>query len=170
MARFGLTRRGGTGGSSKKTVDIRFDELTDALDRLVVAGAEVGDQIRPVIAELLVAEVQDVFAKEGAVAGAPAWPRFWWERRNLPRPKGRRWQGDLKLLQDSGVLVGSITPYSEQPIAEAFTNVPYAGYHVSQRARQKLPLRDFTQIDFEKALRETTDLILAQLEANAQRM
>ena len=135
----------------------------------MIAGAEVGDQIRPVVAELLVSEVLEVFEKQGAVGGNPQWPPFWWERDGLPRPKGRRWQGNLKLLQDTGVLAGSITPYSETGVAEAFTNVKYAGYHVSQRARKKIPLRDFTQIDFEKALRETTDLILAQLEANSQR-
>lgn len=169
MARFGITRRGGKGGSGRKTLDIRYDELDEALEKLLAAGAEVGDQVRPVVAELLVSEVLEVFEREGAVGGHPAWPRFAWERRGDPKPPGRRWQGSPKLLQDSGVLVGSVTPYSEHPVAEAFTNVPYAGYHVSQRARKVIPLRDFTQIDFEKALEETTQLILAQLDANAQR-
>lgn len=169
MARFGLTRRGGVGGRSTKNIDVRFDELGDALDALGAAGAELVGQVMQPIAENLVFEVQEVFAHEGAVGGNPAWPRFWWERAGLPRPPGRRWQGALKLLQDSGNLAGSITPYFEAPIAEAFTNVAYAGYHVSQRPRKKIPLRDFTQIDFDRALDETLQMVLAQLEANSQR-
>jgi phage gpG-like protein len=169
VARFGLTRRGGVGGRAKKNLDIRFDELGDALDRLGAAGAELVGEVMQPIAENLVFEVQEVFEKEGAVGGNPAWPRFWWERDGLPRPGGRRWQGNPKLLQDSGNLAGSITPYWDAPIAEAFTNVPYAGYHVSQRPRRKIPLRDFTQIDFDRALDETLELVLAQLEANSQR-
>jgi phage gpG-like protein len=167
VARFSVLRRGGQGGRSRKGVDIRFDALDDAIEKLLEAGAGVGDEVRPVVAEILVAEVQEAFAKEGAVGGNPAWPRFYWERQGLPRPHGRRWQGELKLLQDTGVLVSSITPYSEAGFAEAFTNVAYAGYHVSQRPRHKIPLRDFTQIDFDKALTETVEVILAQLDANA---
>jgi phage gpG-like protein len=133
------------------------------------AGATVGHDVMQVGAEILVAEVQEVFEKEGAVAGGDKWAAFWWQRRGLPKPKGRRWQGSLKLLQDSGLLAGSITPFSEALVAEAFTNVPYAGYHVSQRERRKLPMRDFTAIDFDKAQKEFVDVILSQLDANAGR-
>ena len=170
MARFGITRRGGTGGSSTKKVRIDYSEFYDALAKLGEAGAELVQETMPVIAEVLASEVLEVFEKEGAVAGAEKWPDFWWQRQGMEKPKTRRFStGVLKLLQDTGVLVGSITPYSENNVAEAFSNVPYAGYHVSQRARQKIPLRDFTAIDFERAQQEATEILLAQLAANIGR-
>lgn len=169
MARFSLLRRGGTGGQSRKRLNLDTTAIDDAVLALHAAGAELGGQVMAVGAEMLVSEVLEVFEKEGAVAGGKRWPDFWWQREGLPKPKGRRWQGAPKLLQDTGVLVGSITPFAETLVAEAFTNVPYAGYHVSQRARKKIPLRDFTAIDFEKVQAEFAELILSQLDANAQR-
>jgi phage gpG-like protein len=169
VARFTIRRRGGTGGSSTKRLRFDTSELDNAILALHNAGAELGAETMQIGSEILVAEVQEVFEKEGAVAGNEKWEPFWWQRRGLPKPKGRRWQGTLKLLQDSGVLAGSITPFHEAFAAEAFTNVPYAGYHVSQRARQKLPMRDFTAIDFDRAQAEFVDVILAQLDANMQR-
>lgn len=164
MAHFSIVR---TAGSPGDTVRIDFAPLAEALQRLADAGLSVAAEVMPVIAEDLVSAVHDVFLKEGAVAGKPKWPGFWWERAGLPRPKGRRWQGTLHLLQDRGVLAGSITPIHEAMVAEAFTNVPYAGYHVSQRPRRVIPLRDFTDIDFERVQEDAADLILAQLMATA---
>lgn len=161
MARFSLRGDG--------TVQIDTSDLDEALAAIHDAGAELAGNLMQVGAEILVAEVLEVFEQEGAVGGHGRWPEFAWERDGLPRPQGRRWQGNLKLLQDTGVLVGSITPYAEQGVAEAFSNVPYAGYHVSRRPRKKIPLRDFTLIDFDKAQREFADVILAQLDASAAR-
>jgi len=165
MARFSILRRGGTGGSSRKGVDLDFGPFVDAMRQLEAAGAGVAAEVTPVIAELLVSSVLEVFEKEGAVPGGAAWPDL------APSTKEKRAKrqasGVFKILQDSGVMVGSITPYSEAMAAEAFSNVPYAGYHVSQRARSKIPLRDFTAIDFETAQREATDIVLAQLMAGA---
>ncbi len=164
MARFSISHHPGAG-----PIQMDWSPLDDALRKLGDAGAEVGHQVMPVGAEILVAEVLEVFDKQGAVRGGEAWVPFWWQRYGLSRPKGRRWQGTLKLLQDSGVLVGSITPFSEALVAEAFTNVPYAGFHVSQRPRRKLPMRDFTLIDFEQAQKDFVDVILSQLDALAER-
>lgn len=150
-------------------MQLDWSAVDDAIAKLGDAGAEVGHQVMSVGAEILVAEVLEVFDKQGAVHGGEAWVPFWWQRRGLPKPSGRRWQGTLMLLQDSGVLVGSITPFSEALVAEAFTNVPYAGFHVSQRPRRVIPMRDFTLIDFEKAQSEFIDVILSQLDALAER-
>lgn len=164
MAHFSIVR---TAGSERGSARISFVPLAEALEQLANAGASVSAEVMPVIAEDLVAAVHEVFLKEGAVANKPKWPGFWWERQGLPRPKGRRWQGVLHLLQDSGVLAGSITPIHEALVAEAFTNVPYAGFHVSQRPRRVIPLRDFTDIDFDQVQEDAADLILSQLLASA---
>ncbi len=71
------------------------------------------------------------------------------------------------ILQDTGNLAGSIMPYADGQVAEAFTNVPYGGFHVSDAPRKRLPKRDFTDIDFEAAQAEAVDVILAQFIASA---
>lgn len=73
----------------------------------------------------------------------------------------RRWQGNPKLLQDTGVLVGSLTPHTAEDLIEVYTNVPYAKYHVSAAPRHKIPLRDFFDIDqavFERDILDMIDL------------
>lgn len=162
MARFSILRKGGTGGSSRKGVNLDFDPFIEALRELAEAGASASAEVTPVIAEILVSAVLEVFEKEGAVPGGSQWE----ELAESTKAK-RRGSGPYKILQDTGVLVGSITPWSEALVAEAFTNVPYAGYHVSQRARSKLPMRDFTLIDFDGAQREAADVVLAQLMQSA---
>jgi phage gpG-like protein len=161
MARFSILRDKPTGELDQVKID--FGPLGAALEKVGNAGAEVLAQAAPIIADNLVFHVQEVFEREGAVAGHPRWPGL-----AESTKKARRGQSYV-ILQNTGVLAGSITPYSEGPIAEAFTNVPYAGYHVSQAPRHKLPLRDFTDIDFEQAQKEAADIILAQLDANIQR-
>lgn len=165
MARFSILRRGGTGGRSRKGVNLDFQPFIDAIRKLEEVGASASAEVTPVIAEILVSSVLEVFEREGAVPGGSAWPELA-ESTKAKRAK-RQPSGVFKILQDSGVMVGSITPFSDALVAEAFTNVPYAGYHVSQRPRRKIPLRDFTAIDFESAQREATDVILAQLMAPA---
>lgn len=201
-------RRGG--GSN---VDIDSSALLSALHRLNEAGADVQAETTPVLAEILVAAVHEVFVREGAVAGRPKWPDLaeaTKEKRLAKiRPKGRanrtgirtEWIGDelvevretskqrrarirrqakatakrkereasiaFTILQDTGNLAGSIMPYADQQVAEAFTNVPYGGFHVSDAPRKRLPKRDFTDIDFEAAQREAVDVILSQVLSSA---
>jgi phage gpG-like protein len=164
VARFSIVR---TAGNDLGSVRISFEPLAVALQRLADAGATASSEVMPAIAEDLVSAVHEVFLKEGAVGNKERWPGFWWEREGLPRPKGRRWQGVLHLLQDTAVLVNSITPVHEALVAEAFTNVPYAGFHVSQRPRSVIPLRDFTDVDFDRVQEDAAELILSQLLASA---
>ncbi len=158
MARFGFSR-----SASGEPLELDFTPLGDALLALEAAGATVGAEVMPAIAENLVFHVQEVFDKQGAIAGRDRWPDL------APSTKASRRGTSYIILQDTGNLAASITPFSEAVVAEAFTNVPYAGYHVSDRPRKKIPLRDFTDIDFETAQREACDLILSQLESNAGR-
>lgn len=149
-------RRGG--GS---VVEFDSSALVDALDRLSQAGADVAAETMPVLAEILVSAVHEVFEHEGAVAGRPKWPDLA-ESTKAKRAR-RQGSGVFKILQDTGLLAGSIMPYADQSVAEAFTNVPYAGYHISDAPRRVIPKRDFTDIDFETASREAVDVILAQV-------
>lgn len=71
----------------------------------------------------------------------------------------RRWQGNPKLLQDTGVLIGSLTPHTAEDLIEVYTNVPYAKYHVSAAPRHKIPLRDFFDINQAAFERDIIDMI-----------
>lgn len=201
-------RRGG--GSN---VDLDSSALLSALQRLSEAGSDVQAETTPVLAEILVASVHEVFAREGAVAGRSKWPDLAPATREARlaklRPRSRsdrsglrtEWIGDelvesresgkqrrarvrrqakatakrkereasiaFTILQDTGNLATSIMPYADQQVAEAFTNVPYGGYHVSDAPRKRLPKRDFTDIDFEAAQREAVDVILSQVLSSA---
>jgi phage gpG-like protein len=176
---------------------VDFYELKQAVGIITQLGSRALAEVAPVVADALVTEVLEVFDKEGAVAGRPKWPGFWWQRQGLPMPgtrspkpkkrgktvrrgksstksKGKRRKpskaarrfkgGNAKLLQDTGNLAGSITPDSDDESATAFTNVPYARYHVSRAPRKKIPLRDFFDIDQESFTREVADMILRQLD------
>jgi phage gpG-like protein len=75
--------------------------------------------------------------------------------------------GTVKILQDKGVLVGSITPdWGEQSgeiYAEAYTNVPYAVFHISPEPRRIIPLRDFFVVDEAHFQREVLEITLNTL-------
>jgi phage gpG-like protein len=175
MPGMGFGKRGG--GS---VVGLDSSALTEVLERLQRAGASVMAEVSPALAEILVTAVQEVFEREGAVGGRPKWPDLaesTKRSRAKRQPGGKTKRGPydaksrpvgvFKILQDTGILAGSITPFSDGIEAEAFTNVPYAGYHISDAPRQKIPLRDFTDIDFEAAQREAIELILSQLVSTA---
>lgn len=154
---------GKRGGGS--LVDIDASALLNALSDLSRAGADVQAETLPALAEILVSAVQDVFIHEGAVAGRPKWPEL---AASTKRKRAKRQpSGVFTILQDTGLLAGSIMPYADAGVAEAFTNVPYAGFHVSDGPRRKLPKRDFTDIDFDAAQAEAVDLILSQVIAGA---
>jgi phage gpG-like protein len=151
-------------------------------------GRRAMGELAPAIAESMHALVLEEFETEGH----GQWPGFWWQRAGLPKPgsakagpvrrggdgrkrdrrllgrgklakSNRRWQGEPKLLQDTGVLVGSLTPNWNDELVEVYTNVPYAKYHVSPEPRHKIPLRDFFAIDaaaFEQDVIDMLDLHL----------
>jgi phage gpG-like protein len=82
-----------------------------------------------------------------------------------PAKSYRRWQGNPKLLQDTGNLVGSLRPEYADDFVEVYTNVPYAKYHVSPEPRRKIPLRDFFDINtvaFERDVVQMFELHMAR--------
>lgn len=153
---------------------IEFFELSQVLGIYEERGNSIAE-LTPAVADALVTEVLEVFRTEGY----GTWPRFWWERQGKPKPGSmkpkrgrrrakastyRRWRGTPKLLQDTGNLVGSITPDHHGATAEAYTNVPYAKFHASRRPRSKIPLRDFFAIDEQKVARDVEDMVLRYID------
>ncbi len=65
------------------------------------------------------------------------------------------------MLIDSGNLAGSITRAWNEREAEAYTEVPYAGFHVTGTSR--MPARDFTAVDIDELLEEAATLLLGSL-------
>jgi phage gpG-like protein len=130
-----------------------FADLASAVEELERRGLSI-DEYSPVIAEELVAKVLERFELEsGHQQGA-------WQELSDETLKNRRASESPKMLRDTDVMFGSITPWSEGNVAEAFTNVPYAKYHVSHEPRTKIPLRDFFDIDREEVAQYGAELIL----------
>ena len=88
------------------------------------------DRILPVVADILVSAVGDVYDAEG-----PNWEPF---AASTVRRRGS--MGSAKLLQDTGVMAGSTIGESGSNYAQARSTIPYAKYHVTGNAR--LPVRN----------------------------
>lgn len=88
------------------------------------------DRILPVVADILVSAVDDVYQAEG-----PNWPAF------APSTLRRRGSmGAAKLLQDTGVMANSTIGESGSNYAQARSTIPYAKYHATGTAT--LPVRN----------------------------
>jgi phage gpG-like protein len=141
----------------------------------------------PVIAESLVSHVQDVFEKEGAVGGHSRWPditdatkarRRGAKRKRVkmhgPLRRGEKRQkrtvitGKFTILQDTGILAGSISRGVGPNFVEAYTGVRYAVYHVSKLPRRVIPLRDFFAIDEKSFYADAAETILAVVTKGAR--
>lgn len=165
---------------------IEFRELQNFIGAFHARGRRALGEIAPAVAESMHAEVLEMFETEGH----GQWPGFWWQRAGLPAPgtpksgpvqrgdskrqkkalgrgkvakSNRRWQGNPKLLQDTGNLVASMTPEWDEHIVEVYTNVPYAKYHASHEPRHVVPLRDFFDIDVEAFEQDVVDMLLLRL-------
>lgn len=138
----------------RTTID--FKELTAATQAYAKRGGNL-QGVSEVIALDLVTEVEKRFETESGHEQGP------WQKHAAStklRMRGRRRRSNFKLLQDRGILVTSIQPFHDGIVAEAYTNVPYAKYHISKAPRSKIPLRDFFDIDWELIMENTADLLL----------
>ena len=114
-------------------------------------------ELTPVIAEEMVTHVIENFDQErGFKQGA-------WQPLSPITIAMRRESSSYAILRDTGVLYGSIEPGWNDYASEAFTNVPYAKYHVSPEPRKKIPLRDFFDIDWQTINEYAIDLMLAEV-------
>jgi phage gpG-like protein len=127
-------------------------------------GRRAMGELAPAIAESMLALVLEEFETEGH----GEWVGFAWQRTGVFGPakkpstkgkSGRRWRGTPKLLQNTGNLVGSITPDYNADLVEVYTNVPYAKYHISPEPRSKIPLRDFFAIDAAAFEQDVVDML-----------
>lgn len=135
------------------SVSVGYDasSLIALVRELEQRGGSAGDAMR-VVSELVVSAVQDVFERQG-----PGWPPL--APVTIARRRGGG--GAAKMLIDTGNLSGSITRAWNDREAEAYTDVPYAGYHVTGTSR--MPARDFTEVDIDELLEESAALLLGRL-------
>jgi phage gpG-like protein len=128
-----------------------------ALGHVLLVLERQGKNTREVMHQIslvLVEEVDEMFE----TSGHGKWEPF---SKNTRRKRGS--MSAAKLLIDTTHLVTSITEAYSQTEAEAFTNVSYAKYHVSDAPRSKIPKRDFFDIDLDKVTEEAVDLVLVEL-------
>lgn len=139
-------------------------------DRAQRAWAELG----PVIAEGMHAEVLEVFETQGYGEWPPFAPSTLQARSFKPRArnkdgslkrtkkgklvKRRRIKGTPKLLQDTGLLVGSLTPVWNASEVEVYTNVRYAKFHIT--GTRHMPQRNFLSIDLDAYESDVASMIV----------
>lgn len=140
-----------------------FSELNQVMEDFVRRGGNMSE-VNPVIAEDILAEVITQFEKQAGFTQGP-WPEL-----ADGTLAARRQSQDPQMLKDTDNMFGSLTAFSDDELAEAYTNVPYSKYHVSDEPRQKgadgndiLPRRDFTDIDMEGVVDRATELMLSEM-------
>lgn len=129
-----------------------LSELGRIVEELERKGGSVDEYAEP-IAEQMVEAVLERFELESGFMQGP-WPPSDFSHRS-------RQAENNKLLRDTGVMFGSITPWADGNVAEAFTNVPYAKFHVSHEPREVIPLRDFFDISIDAIAEYACEIILS---------
>ena len=133
-------------------VGIGDADLVAALEYWHRKGKNQRDAMRH-CALILVEEVDDMFE----TSGHGKW-------KGLAASTRKRRGESARILMDTGRLAASITPVYDANTAEAFTNVSYAKYHVSdQEPRTKIPKRDFFDINVPAVVDEFVDFILKEV-------
>jgi phage gpG-like protein len=134
-------------------LEIRVEStLNKELAAIAAQGRSI-DKALPIIAEMLVGGVHDVFEAEG-----PGWEPL------ADSTVARRRGTSHKILQDTGIMAGSISPQHGSTWAEAVDGTSYGIFHTSSAPREKIPLRDFFDLGpFEgPLLDEVADLLAGQ--------
>ncbi len=121
--------------SEVRVVQADFSGLLDVLKAHAFNPRRLKDAME-VVAESLVAAVDDKFEESG-----PGWQDL------AESTKLNRRGSTYQILVDTSRMRGSIRGESGDDYAEAATDTEYAGYHVSDRPRTKIPLRDFFDLD-----------------------
>lgn len=139
--------------SEGASVSVDMSGVEYAIKEIVARGKNTRYVMKS-ISLLLVEEVDEMFE----TSGHGKWDGY---AESTQRRRGHI--DNAKMLIDTGRLAASITPASDAVSAEAFTNVEYAKYHVSDAPRTKIPLRDFFDIDTGSVVEEAIDLILKEV-------
>jgi len=116
------------------------------------------------VAQELCAAVEQNFQDERGYEQGP-WPRRAGKIGELVDAirSGEQRGQNRKLLQNTGIMAGSVTPAHQGLEAEAYTDVPYAIFHVSKEPRTVIPLRDFLDVDLGGISDTTCEVILAEM-------
>lgn len=135
------------------TVEFEASELAKVTEGFLKQGGNLGD-LTPNVAEILVDKLEEVFEREGAVGGRTQW-----------QPSQRAEEQSGQTLQDTGNLAGSMEGEWDSESAFAGSDVPYGKYHLpgDSEGERKVPVRDWTAIDFDAATDEVSELILNEL-------
>jgi phage gpG-like protein len=134
---------------------IDVDNLHAVLVAYEKRGERAGRELGQAIGGELHAEIMEVFRTEGY----GEWPGF----ADSTLDRRLKKAANPMLLQDTGVLVGSIQIDADDLSVSGYTNVPYAGYHISPLPRAVIPLRDFLAIDTEMFELLVTDMLEAHV-------
>lgn len=127
-------------------VTLNWSELDHVLSELYAHGANLND-LRPVIGEILVTAIDEVFDTEGNGK---------WKKSQRAELQGG------KTLQDTGILAGSIsTEYPENGTVAAGTDVPYGIFHLE--GTKKMEVRDFLDIDWEGVSEEVSEFLVGEV-------
>lgn len=134
------------------TVHVDVKSLLKVLDRFERRAKNIRP-LMPTIAQILVTAVEDEFETEGR----GRWPDL------APSTIRQRRKGGAgaKILQDTGVLVGSIRPDHGADFAEAGTDVPYIVYHLE--GGPKIPKRNPFEVDLDEVYDEVIDLLTTEI-------
>lgn len=79
--------------------------------------------------------------------------------------KRRKHGAGAKILQDTAIAVGSVTPVYDAESAEAYTNVPYMIYHTSDEPRTIIPYRNPFDVPQDEVLDQAADILLTLMTA-----
>jgi len=111
------------------------------------------------IAQLMVGLVEDEFQTQGH----GKWKPFAASTLRARLRKGK----DPKLLQDTAIAAGSVTPIVEDDSAYAFTSVPYMIFHTSDKPRHIIPYRNPFDVEEGELLDQASDVVLAAVARGA---
>lgn len=134
-------------------VTVDASELVARIRELRERGGDLSGTMR-IVAEELVSAVNDEFETAGRGRWAPLSPRTIAQRRG----------SSAQILKDTGRFAASIFPDAGPDFAEAFTDVSYAVFHVSDQPRSRIPLRNPFDLPEEVFERATETILRGLLE------
>lgn len=130
---------------------ISSTEIASVVAQLAAKGKQLG-HLTPIIGEMLLTAVSDVFEAEG-----PGWTDL------AESTKQTRRGTSYKILQDTGLSAAMLGVYSGSDWAEVVGQTAYIDFHV--RGNEHLPIRDpFRLGPFEAdVLKDVADLLLTEV-------
>jgi phage gpG-like protein len=100
--------------------ELDWEELEKAVEKLdILSGGTFATGLMQVVAEMLVSAVSDRYESEGD----GEWPP-------IQKATAKRKGGSTKIMQATGRLAGSTSPFWGSDFAEASTSVAYVVYHL----------------------------------------